>query len=60
MAHNYILQVTAGSVYDITQHQVVPVNTPKMLKIESEDVTVELNVRIQVRTTKLRTYNANG
>lgn len=48
MAHNYILQVTTGSEYDITTHQVVPVNTPNTIKLESDDVTVELSVRIQV------------
>lgn len=49
MAQNYVLQVTAGSSYDITKHQVVPVNTPQTIRIESEDVTVDLNVRVQVR-----------
>jgi hypothetical protein len=48
MAHNYILQVTTGTEYDITKHKIVPVNSPKTTRIESEDVTVELNVRIQV------------
>jgi hypothetical protein len=48
MAHNYILQVTAGTEYDITKHQIVPVNSAKIIRIESEDVTVDLNVRVQV------------
>ncbi|KAF4630678.1 hypothetical protein G7Y89_g7456 [Cudoniella acicularis] len=47
MAHNYILQVTAGSEYDITQHQIVPVNHSKPITIESEHMSVDLNVRIQ-------------
>lgn len=49
MAHNYILQVTAGSEYDITKHQVVPVNESTPITIDSEHVSVDLNVRIQVR-----------
>lgn len=46
MAHNYILQVTAGSEYDITKHQIVPVNTPTPITIDSEHISVSLNVRI--------------
>ena len=48
MAQNYILQVTTGTEYDITKHQIVPVNSAKTLRVESEDVTVDLNVRVQV------------
>ena len=48
MAHNYILQVTAGSEYDITKHQIVPVNHAKPTTIHSEHISVDLNVRIQV------------
>ncbi|TAQ91139.1 hypothetical protein B7494_g499 [Chlorociboria aeruginascens] len=47
MAHNYVLQVTAGSGYDIKTHQVVPVNDAKPITIESEHMKVDLNVRIQ-------------
>ncbi|POS82799.1 hypothetical protein EPUL_005850 [Erysiphe pulchra] len=47
MAEKYLLQVTAGPSYDLTQHQVVPVNSPKPLAIESELISVDLNVRIQ-------------
>ncbi|TVY36888.1 UPF0590 protein [Lachnellula subtilissima] len=47
MAHNYILQVTGGSEYDITKHQIVPVNNPKPITISSEFMDVELNVRVQ-------------
>ncbi|TVY37487.1 UPF0590 protein [Lachnellula occidentalis] len=48
MAHNYILQVTAGSEYDIAKHQIVPVNSPKPVSISSELIDVDLNVRVQV------------
>lgn len=48
MAENYILQVTAGSEYDISKHQIVPVNQAKCIKIENEHCEVDLNVRIQV------------
>jgi len=47
MAHNYVLRVTAGSVYDIDQHQLVSVNDAKPISIESEHMKVDLNVRIQ-------------
>ena len=49
MAHNYILQVTAGSKYDITKHQIVQVNHANPTTIHSEHISVDLNVRIQVR-----------
>lgn len=48
MAHNYILQVTAGPEYDIKTHQVVPVNSSTPVSIDSDLVRVDLNVRIQV------------
>jgi hypothetical protein len=48
MAHNYILQVTAGSEYDITKHKIVSVNHAKPTTIHSESISVDLNVRIQV------------
>ncbi|PBP20061.1 hypothetical protein BUE80_DR009122 [Diplocarpon rosae] len=47
MAHNYVLQVTAGSAYDITTHQIVPVNDAKSVTIDTEHINVDLNVRIQ-------------
>ncbi|RKF56310.1 putative f-box domain containing protein [Erysiphe neolycopersici] len=47
MADKYLLQVTAGPSYDPTQHQVVSVNSPKPLSIESDLISVDLNVRIQ-------------
>jgi len=47
MAHNYILQVTAGSEYDITKHQIVHVNHANPTTIHSEHLSVDLNVRIQ-------------
>jgi hypothetical protein len=48
MAHNYILQVTAGHEYDISTHQIVPVNSATPITIKSELLEVDLNVRIQV------------
>ncbi|KAJ8069998.1 hypothetical protein OCU04_000402 [Sclerotinia nivalis] len=47
MAENYILQVTAGSGYDISKHQIVPVNQAECVRIENELCEVDLNVRIQ-------------
>ncbi|KAG9236451.1 hypothetical protein BJ875DRAFT_227877 [Amylocarpus encephaloides] len=47
MAHNYILRVTTGSDYDIAKHQVVPVNEAKPITVDSEHISVDLNVRIQ-------------
>ncbi|KUJ18727.1 DUF1769-domain-containing protein [Mollisia scopiformis] len=46
MAHNYILQVTAGSSYDIKHHQIVPVNQPTPITITSPHLIASLNVRI--------------
>lgn len=48
MAHNYILQVTTGTQYDVTTHKIVPVNAASPVKIESELLEAEVNVRIQV------------
>jgi hypothetical protein len=48
MAHNYILRLTAGPEYDVKTHQVVPVNSPETVKIETDLCGVEVNVRIQV------------
>jgi hypothetical protein len=49
MAHNYILQVTAGTSYDQSTHKVVAVNTASPLSIRSSDMSIDLNVRVQVR-----------
>ncbi|KAL3421086.1 DUF1769 domain-containing protein [Phlyctema vagabunda] len=47
MAHNYVLRVTAGSEYDLKNHQVVPVNSPQVVSIESQHMSIDLNVRVQ-------------
>jgi len=47
MAHNYVLQVSAGSEYDIKTHKIVPVNQSTPITIDSEHINVDLNVRIQ-------------
>ncbi|KAH9219187.1 hypothetical protein DL95DRAFT_359351 [Leptodontidium sp. 2 PMI_412] len=47
MAHNYILQVTTGSEYDVKTHKIVPVNQSTPVIIDTEHITVDLNVRIQ-------------
>lgn len=47
MAHNYILQVTAGSEYDTRAHHIVPVNSPKTVSIHTEHMSIDLNVRVQ-------------
>lgn len=47
MAEKYILRVTAGPTYDINDHTEVPVNAPAPVKITSELMDIELNVRIQ-------------
>ncbi|KAG0645452.1 hypothetical protein D0Z07_8624 [Hyphodiscus hymeniophilus] len=47
MAHNYVLQVTAGSEYDVNTHKIVPVNTSTPVSIDSELMSVDLNVRVQ-------------
>lgn len=48
MAHNYLLQVSTGTEYDVTKHKIVPVNSAAPVKIESELMSAEVNVRIQV------------
>ena len=48
MAHNYVLQVSAGSEYDIKTHKIVPVNQSAPITIDSAHINVDLNVRIQV------------
>ncbi|CZS97603.1 uncharacterized protein RAG0_06593 [Rhynchosporium agropyri] len=47
MAHNYVLQVTTGSEYDIKTHKIVPVNQSRPITIDTEHITVDLNVRVQ-------------
>lgn len=47
MAHNYILQVTAGPSYDSKSHKVVAVNTAEPLSISSDAIDIQLNVRVQ-------------
>ncbi|KAI9051819.1 hypothetical protein LZ554_004081 [Drepanopeziza brunnea f. sp. 'monogermtubi'] len=47
MAHNYVLRVTAGPAYDTKTHQIVPVNDASPITIDTEHITVDLNVRIQ-------------
>ncbi|KAI1464123.1 DUF1769-domain-containing protein [Daldinia caldariorum] len=47
MAEKYIIQVTAGSDYDPDRHVVVPVNTHEPVKISSDLVDIDLNVRVQ-------------
>lgn len=49
MAENYILQVTAGSNYDVSKHQIVPVNQAQTVQIDNDLCSIDLNVRIQVR-----------
>jgi hypothetical protein len=47
MAEKYIIRVTAGPEYDVDTHQVVPVNSAETLKVTSDRMDVELNVRVQ-------------
>lgn len=47
MAEKYIIRVTAGSDYDVDTHQVVPVNSPEVVRISNEFMDIELNVRVQ-------------
>ncbi|KAI2469836.1 DUF1769-domain-containing protein [Annulohypoxylon bovei var. microspora] len=47
MAEKYIIRVTAGSDYDLDRHVVVPVNSHEPVKISSDLIDVELNVRVQ-------------
>jgi len=60
MAENYILQVTAGSKYDVSTHQIVPVNQAKTIRIENELCEVDLNVRIQVSQLFLFCHALHG
>ncbi|KAI2605563.1 DUF1769-domain-containing protein [Hypoxylon sp. NC1633] len=47
MAGKYIIRVTAGSDYDLDRHVVVPVNSHSPLKVSSDLMDAELNVRVQ-------------
>ncbi|KAI0150090.1 DUF1769-domain-containing protein [Hypoxylon sp. NC0597] len=47
MAEKYIIRVTAGPDYDLDQHVVVPVNSHEPVKIGSDLIDAELNVRVQ-------------
>lgn len=47
MAEKYTLRVTAGPTYDLADHVEVPVNKSKPIRISTELMDVELNVRIQ-------------
>lgn len=49
MSDMYVLRVTAGPDYDMSTHKVVAVNTGEPLHISSENIDVDLNVRIEVR-----------
>ncbi|KAI1809189.1 hypothetical protein GGS20DRAFT_580909 [Poronia punctata] len=47
MADKYILRVTAGSTYDISKHVLVPVNSPETVKISTDLIDAEINVRVK-------------
>ncbi|TGJ87853.1 hypothetical protein E0Z10_g938 [Xylaria hypoxylon] len=47
MAEKYIIRVTAGSDYDIDNHVLVPVNSHETIKISSDLIDAEVNVRVQ-------------
>lgn len=47
MADKYTLRITAGPSYDLADHVEVPVNKATPVKIGTELMDVELNVRIQ-------------
>ncbi|ROV91511.1 hypothetical protein VMCG_09433 [Cytospora schulzeri] len=47
MADKYILRITAGPTYNLDDHTEVPVNSPTPVKISTEHMDVDLNVRIQ-------------
>lgn len=47
MADKYILRVTAGPTYDLADHTEIPVNTSTPVKINTELIEAEVNVRIQ-------------
>ncbi|KAI1153658.1 hypothetical protein F4825DRAFT_414120 [Nemania diffusa] len=47
MADKYILRVTAGSDYNIDHHVVVPVNAPETVRVSTDLIDAELNVRVR-------------
>ncbi|KAI1209305.1 DUF1769-domain-containing protein [Annulohypoxylon truncatum] len=47
MAEKYIIRVTAGTDYDLDRHSVIPVNLHEPVKISSDLIDAELNVRVQ-------------
>ncbi|KUI70645.1 hypothetical protein VM1G_05695 [Cytospora mali] len=47
MADKYILRITAGPTYNLDDHTEVPVNSPTPVKIRTEHMDIDLNVRIQ-------------
>ncbi|KAI0169387.1 DUF1769-domain-containing protein [Hypoxylon sp. FL1284] len=47
MAEKYIIRVTAGPDYDLDKHVVVPVNSHELIRISSDLIDADLNVRIQ-------------
>lgn len=47
MAEKYTLRVTAGPTYDIADHVEVPVNKASPVRISTELMDIDLNVRIQ-------------
>jgi hypothetical protein len=47
MADKYVIRVTAGSSYDIAEHDEVPVNTPAATEVRTPHMSVSLNVRVQ-------------
>ena len=46
-ASKYRLLVSAGSSYDTSKHQLVPVNLAKPIHIKSDHIDAQLNVRVQ-------------
>lgn len=44
---SYELRVTAGSTYDRTKHQTVPVNTEKPVHISSDLIDAQVHMRIK-------------
>lgn len=47
MSDTYVMRVTAGTSYDLKEQTEVPVNTANPVKLSSEHMDIELNIRIQ-------------
>lgn len=47
MSDKYILRITAGPTYNLDDHTEVPVNSPTPVKVSTELMDIDLNVRIQ-------------